>query len=317
MKRVADDASEHGSNDDTGETSASQQSSLHARKTSQANAPNNSGDGNRLGWAQELKDWAIRIMQQPPSELKGKKKRGEVKVSAFAQMLAPGTLGLKWQSLGASKPTRGRKLVHADLAKALTIKTQFTQEEWDSFDMFWDLRSDDFIKSASEDKDEYFKPYESWIGVALKPLHHCLSPASSTLKEPNTGLKSLTMQMCPWLLAMCSITFLIMTVALAPRQDPVYETPSASTVLATSCLEVHRAQKAMSDTCLFVIGGANSATFRGDERTVLSHNGRHFISFVAFPHRRRTWHVAPQKHSECRWFACILSHQNSDGDTAG
>jgi len=38
---------------------------------------------------------------------------------------------LKWQKVGALKPTQGRELDSSDLASALVSKTEFTQQEWE------------------------------------------------------------------------------------------------------------------------------------------------------------------------------------------
>ena len=70
-----------------------------------------------------------------------------------------GQLGLRWQLMGALRsegrhdPAQllkvglHRELFHAQLALALTSKTEFTQREWDAFGIK-DLRKDDFIKSG-------------------------------------------------------------------------------------------------------------------------------------------------------------------------
>ncbi len=54
--------------------------------------------------------------------------------------------GRKWQKAGDEKPPKGRNLEHADLAKALGHKTEFTEREWEAFGIK-DLDKDDFILS--------------------------------------------------------------------------------------------------------------------------------------------------------------------------
>ena len=62
-------------------------------------------------------------------------------------------LGLKWQNVGSSKPAMGQELEHQQLCEALGDKTEFTQHEWDGFNIT-NLREDHFVKSG----DNYFKP---------------------------------------------------------------------------------------------------------------------------------------------------------------
>jgi hypothetical protein len=62
--------------------------------------------------------------------------------------------GLKWTNAGTAQPTQGRKIDNSSLAKTLTSKTDFSQEEWDLFGI-QDLHFHDFIKS---DSGVYFKP---------------------------------------------------------------------------------------------------------------------------------------------------------------
>ena len=63
--------------------------------------------------------------------------------------------GLKWTSVGCTKPTFGRELSKPELAHALTEKTDFNENEWDEFEISM-LRFDDFIKVG----ECYFKPAE-------------------------------------------------------------------------------------------------------------------------------------------------------------
>ena len=55
--------------------------------------------------------------------------------------------GLKWKSIGAIKPKKGKELHNEALAEALTKKTEFTHEEWAAFRVS-ELVKDTFILSA-------------------------------------------------------------------------------------------------------------------------------------------------------------------------
>jgi len=61
--------------------------------------------------------------------------------------------GLKWQSAGVSRPVTGRELINPRLEKALSRKTELTQDEWDAVGI-QDLAADHFIKSGGS----YFMP---------------------------------------------------------------------------------------------------------------------------------------------------------------
>jgi len=63
------------------------------------------------------------------------------------------TCGLKWHSVGDARPTGGRELTSHQLADALLTKTEFVQEELDSWGLT-DLREDDFVASGKS----YFTP---------------------------------------------------------------------------------------------------------------------------------------------------------------
>ena len=72
------------------------------------------------------------------------------------------TAGLKWTKLAHfTRPTHGQELTNNALAKALTNKTNFTQQEWDGFGVKT-LRRDSFIKSGGH----YFKPAHVLENVA-------------------------------------------------------------------------------------------------------------------------------------------------------
>jgi len=63
------------------------------------------------------------------------------------------TLGSKWLRVGNAAPTAGNAFEHPELAQALISKSEFTQQEWEAFEIT-DLRADHFIKSG----DTYFQP---------------------------------------------------------------------------------------------------------------------------------------------------------------
>jgi len=67
------------------------------------------------------------------------------------------SLGLKWQCAGIVKPTTGRQLTNLALAEDLSIKLEFTREEWDAFGIT-NLHIDDYIKSELGFVCSYFKP---------------------------------------------------------------------------------------------------------------------------------------------------------------
>ena len=61
--------------------------------------------------------------------------------------------GLKWKEVGTATPINGTELTNEALAKALETEREFTQAEWDSFDIE-DLTVGHFIRVG----DEYFLP---------------------------------------------------------------------------------------------------------------------------------------------------------------
>jgi len=72
-------------------------------------------------------------------------------------------LDLKWRRLGATEPTRGRRLNNFDLAQALLNKLQFTKKEWKAFGIRG-LRTDDFIESSGT----YYTPAVThWMSTQL------------------------------------------------------------------------------------------------------------------------------------------------------
>ena len=62
-------------------------------------------------------------------------------------------LGLKWQHVGFSRPVEGAELQHPALVDALATKCEFTQTEFDAFDLP-DVRTDDFVQVGSS----YYQP---------------------------------------------------------------------------------------------------------------------------------------------------------------
>lgn len=69
-----------------------------------------------------------------------------------------------WMNVGASEPTTGRNLAHVQLAEALQIKTEFSQQEWDEFQIRG-LHTDHYIKSG----DSYFRPAYEDDAYPLNP----------------------------------------------------------------------------------------------------------------------------------------------------
>ncbi len=61
--------------------------------------------------------------------------------------------GLKWEKVGALKPTQGRELSNPALSTALEDRIEFTPQEWEALGIS-DLRPDDFIRA----RDFYFRP---------------------------------------------------------------------------------------------------------------------------------------------------------------
>ena len=66
-----------------------------------------------------------------------------------------GSLGLKWEDIGTSKPSKGVELHNTALQLALTNKKEFTPQEFDLFQIIG-LRSDSFIKCGNK----FFRPAE-------------------------------------------------------------------------------------------------------------------------------------------------------------
>ena len=63
--------------------------------------------------------------------------------------------GLKWSDVGTAKPKNGTSVQNKKLAQALKKKTEFTEEEWEDFDIAG-LHLDHFIKSDNS----YYMPFE-------------------------------------------------------------------------------------------------------------------------------------------------------------
>ena len=62
-------------------------------------------------------------------------------------------LGLKWEEIGSQKPTTDTEVKNDTLASALKGKVEFTEEEWDTFNVS-NFSGDSYIKAG----DSYFKP---------------------------------------------------------------------------------------------------------------------------------------------------------------
>ena len=91
-------------------------------------------------------------------------------ISEKSENIMGKALGLKWKSIGSTKPTNGEELTNSELASALESKTTFTQDEFDAFGIT-DLDSNVFIESGAS----YFQPdenvhskFEELINDALK-----------------------------------------------------------------------------------------------------------------------------------------------------
>ena len=85
---------------------------------------------------------------------------------AYRKSRDAGTLGLKWENGGPTKPVPGQELDHPQLREALKDKTEFTQQEWIGFGIT-NLRKDHFVKMG----DNYFKPAAQTQGsvITVKP----------------------------------------------------------------------------------------------------------------------------------------------------
>lgn len=93
----------------------------------------------------------------PSSEKSGKMRPGVgTRALKFDDIGSKLTSGLKWQNIGASRPSEGRQLTSPKLAAALQTKLEFTQEEWDTFGIPH-VHEDDFIRAGSS----FFKPASS------------------------------------------------------------------------------------------------------------------------------------------------------------
>jgi hypothetical protein len=64
--------------------------------------------------------------------------------------------GLTWREVGSEKPIVGAEIENAKLAAELELKLEFTQEEWDGFEVAY-LSRDSYIKAGNK----YFMPREA------------------------------------------------------------------------------------------------------------------------------------------------------------
>jgi len=82
-----------------------------------------------------------------------------------------GASGLTWVNIGISKPAEAQDLDHTMLSRALTQKTTFTQQEWDSF-FIKDLCMNHVVKAG----DSFFKPadYASETKLSLPDFKSAL-----------------------------------------------------------------------------------------------------------------------------------------------
>ena len=79
--------------------------------------------------------------------------------------------GVKWVA-SSTQPLHGQELVHAELARALMHKTEFTQQEWEKFGIK-DLRMHHFVASGNT----YFEP-----ATSTRELPLCLFNRARKLK---------------------------------------------------------------------------------------------------------------------------------------
>jgi len=95
-----------------------------------------------LAWLTPRLDEAVKLLER----------KGQVMQSTWGLMWeAAGPSGLKWQFAGTSKPATGQELIEPRLEKALSRKTELTQDEWDAVG----------IRGLS--KDHFIKPGDSYI----------------------------------------------------------------------------------------------------------------------------------------------------------
>lgn len=79
------------------------------------------------------------------------KERANIIAQVYEGLVAS---GLKWVSIGSTRPSSGKEIEDTALKSALKHKSTFTQEEWEQFGIN-DLRTHHFIKSGY---NVYFKP---------------------------------------------------------------------------------------------------------------------------------------------------------------
>lgn len=91
------------------------------------------------------------------------------------------TLGLKWKNVGTNKPTRGKELVNRELSKALRKKLEFTEKEFEDFEVE-NLSTSHYILADRE----YFKP------VVLKSQGY--TPASVLAPYPGSHISMFNAQ---------------------------------------------------------------------------------------------------------------------------
>ena len=78
---------------------------------------------------------------------------GTTTTKLLFKVLSPKGTGLKWESVGQIRPTFGHEVNHAQLADALTRKTEFSEQEWRAFGIR-KIHLGDFIRAGAT----YFSP---------------------------------------------------------------------------------------------------------------------------------------------------------------
>ena len=98
----------------------------------------------------------------------------------FLEGGAPST-GLKWKEAGFGKPRTGTEIKNDLLAAALQKKVEFKKEEWETFQVGGNLRSDTYIKAGNR----YFQPAGGGHKMVALENHVivCGMPAEGRLRD--------------------------------------------------------------------------------------------------------------------------------------
>ena len=79
-------------------------------------------------------------------------------------------IGLGWEYVGLEAPTGGEELVNTKLSNALKRRTDFTQREFDKFQIQVNLSESTYVKSGGN----YFKPVGKSAELSLRVMQECL-----------------------------------------------------------------------------------------------------------------------------------------------